>query len=120
MFEQSLDPVIVYGWAENNQDTRICDEWLDTHEVELYGIGVDNLLISEPVYGLACPISLDTGMPVISLEERLTVDNAYFNYQKTHPNATKLGFHLAIDGAFDSDQVIYDPSDVEDPEVMEL
>lgn len=117
MFEQSLDSVIVYGWAENSRDTRICDEWLDKHEVDLFGLGVFNTFISEPVYGLACAIILETGMPVLSLEERTAVQHAYLNYLNTHPNAAKLGFHLAICGALESDQGIYDPSDVEETDV---
>lgn len=104
-----MDPLIIYGWSENNSDTRICDEWLDNNEIEMYARGIDNGLMDEAVYGLACPIKLD-GMPMLSLEERSTVIIAYDTYKLTHPNAAPLGFYLGIDGEYNSDQCVYDPS----------
>ncbi len=105
-----VDPLIIYGWSEGNRDTCICYEWIEEHNIEQYALDVVRGYMGEAVYGLPCPISLDTGLPVISEEDRALVQQAYKDYLLSHPEADPLGFYLAVAGDYESDHAVYNPA----------
>ncbi len=107
-----FDPLLIYGWREGNRDGKICEEWLEEHNMKEYALDVVRGYLGEAVYGLPCQINEDTGLPIISDEDRLQVQKAYQAFTENDTpseQAPKLGFYIALTGDYMSEHYLYRP-----------
>lgn len=89
-----MDPSLVYGWCQNDRETKIVLEWLNENKINDYITDMVRNCAGYFLYGLPCKIDEATGMPSISEDDKKLVEEAH----KKSGSTEKLGYYLGMSG----------------------
>jgi hypothetical protein len=107
------EPIIIYGWVENNTNFMLDPEWIVTNYkiINVYASEVVRNHLYSACYGIECKL-LTNGSIIINEDKKEEVKKLYdlwYNYQKKQKNKKicELGYHLAISGDYEWEHKYY-------------
>lgn len=106
-----INPVLIYGWMENNTDFMLDIEWLETNypHIDYYASETIRHHMYNACYGIACKLT-EEGEIIIDEDDKQTVTHLYNLWCDYHKNRHKinkkiklpnLGYYLVVSGDFE-------------------
>jgi hypothetical protein len=106
------NPILIYGWIENNSDKMLDPEWIETNypNIGFYASEVVRNHMYSASYGIECKLT-NQGIISVNKEKKQIVQQFYdlwCKYQEKKNNKLpELGYYLVICGDFEWEHTYY-------------
>lgn len=114
----NFDPIIVFGWKENNREHMIHQEWLYKHygELDVFTSDVVRNYAGNIIYGVRCSFGIDGRIELTQDKKQYVIDahrtiteRFGANTEETKNQYTGVGCYLALFGGYEMCHKCYIP-----------